>query len=215
MPASVIRVTHVTCGDPNAPVAFFAADAASLVRFETTPGQDPARVYSVIIRLWEGAINPDYDPLTGCGTFLTLDRDPDIASYEFSEGASDGPEVRVFKSVTQQGWNFLPEDVLRTAKARALAAPGSEQLRQLAIMEGDLMVMAALQRLHQGEKCFLSRQMYAIAAHYVDFMHDNLHGLTPAADSLARRVFSAACDISAPYWHLSLDEMAYVYREAV
>ncbi|MDF7630754.1 hypothetical protein PUG46_15945 [Erwiniaceae bacterium L1_55_4] len=108
MPANVIRVTHVTCGDPNAPVAFFAADAVSLVRFETAPGQDPARVYSALFNLWDGAINPAYDLLTGCGTFLTLDRDPDIASYEFSESASDGPEVRVFKISHTAGLELSP-----------------------------------------------------------------------------------------------------------
>lgn len=215
MPANVIRVTHVTCGDPNAPVAFFAADAASLVRFETTAGQDPDWVYSALFHLWEGAINPAYDPLTGCGSFQTLDADPDITSYEVSENASDGTEVCVFKSVTQRGWSFLPEDVLRTAKTEAAAMPGWEQLRQLAIMEGELMVMSALQHLHDGLDKPLRRQMYATAAHYMDFMHGNLHGLTPAADLLARRVFSAGCDISVHDWHLSLDEMAYVYREAV
>lgn len=213
MPSIVIRVTQVTCGDPNAPVAFFAADAASTVRFETTPGQNPARVYSSLLRLWEGAINPAYDPLTGCGTFQTLDRDPDIASYELSENASEGDAVRILKSVTQRGWSFLPEDVLRTANKEAPKVPGWEQLHQLAILEGNLMVMAALKPLHDAGDNSLSRQMYATAAHYVDFMHDNLHGLTPAADSLARRIFTAACDISAHDWHLSLVEMAYIYRE--
>jgi len=215
MPANVIRVTHVTCGDPNAPVAIFSADAASLVRFETTPGQDPARVYYALFRLWEGARNPAYDPLTGSGTFQTPDAVPDIASYEISENTSDGSAVRVSEAVTPRGGHLLPEDVLRTAKTEAPVMPGWEQLRQLAIMEGEMMVMAALQRLHAGLNNPLRRQMYAIAAHYVDFMHDNLHGLTPAAESLARRVFSAGCEISRYDWHLSLDEMAYVYREAI
>ncbi|KGT94755.1 hypothetical protein NG99_07120 [Erwinia typographi] len=82
MPASLIRVTQVTCGDPNAPVAFFAADAASVVYFDTAPGQEPDAVCAQIFRLFEDAINPDYDPVSGQGSFQTLDRDPDIASYE-------------------------------------------------------------------------------------------------------------------------------------
>jgi len=82
MPASIIRVTQVTCGEVKPSVAFYLEEAASTVYFETTTGLAPERVHEQISRLFEHAIDPDYDPVSGLGSFLTLGRVPDIASYE-------------------------------------------------------------------------------------------------------------------------------------
>jgi hypothetical protein len=45
----------------------------------------PVTVRGWIEALFPYAINPEYDPVTGDGRFLTLERVPDIASYETDE----------------------------------------------------------------------------------------------------------------------------------
>lgn len=211
----IIRVTHVTSGDPHVPVAYFAAGEVSQVHFETVTGSDPERVTAGLYHLSEGVINPRYDPLTGQGSFLTLHPVPDIASYEVEENdpciASAGrPDPD--DSAGDDDWEWLPEDLLSAARPDAAPACGWEQLCQLAGMEGELLAMNALQRIRGGLDDPLRRQMYITAAGYVDFMHVNRHALTPQAAALAREVDDTGCNISARDWRWCLNEMAYVYR---
>lgn len=216
MSAIVIRVTHVTCGDPNAPVAFFAADAASLVRFTTAPGLTPSCVYAALFHLWEGAINPVYNPVSGGGSFLTLDADPDIASYEVTEdGAGSFRTERPDPDddADDDDWQWLPEELLSAGRTDAPPACGWLQLYELAGMEGELLAMRALHRIRGGFDDPLRRQMYITAAGYVDFMHGNRQALTPQAAGLAREVDATGCDISARDWRWCLSEMAYIHRE--
>ncbi|HEY3591321.1 MAG TPA: hypothetical protein VGL07_14840 [Buttiauxella sp.] len=82
MQPAIIRITEVECGDENAPVSFAPLDAASVVHFETRSGESPVTVRGWIEALFQYAINPEYDPVSGDGRFLTLECVPDIASYE-------------------------------------------------------------------------------------------------------------------------------------